>query len=183
MKSSILSIILLLLITNISCSQEKNNKEIDFKNSIESSIESSSKSINPIIKKINTLFNDGDIDSLSITEYNNCKSTIIANKMFVIELVEVDDKINLKQKAIKYLETIEKILEDFILPLIKHLNKPNQTEVFDKEKLKIGLLLIQTSINETSDFSNSLDLFCVKYKLSRKMSDFDKKNLHKELKN
>lgn len=181
MKRSILSIILLVFITNISCSQEKNVKELDFKNSIESSIESSSESINPLIKKIYTILNDGDIDSFSITEYDNCKSTIVANKKFVIELVEVDDKINLKHKTIKYLESVEKILDEFILPIIKHLNEPNQTKVFDMEKLKKGLLLIQTSVNETSDLNNSLDSFCIKYKLSKKMNEFDKKEFTQKI--
>src|SRR5690606_33462270 len=58
MKSSILSFILLLLATHNGYSQEKNNKELNFKNSIEYSIENSSNCINPIIKKINILLND-----------------------------------------------------------------------------------------------------------------------------
>ncbi len=181
MKNAKFLLFLLLIVTNYGCSQQKNNNELNFKNSIESSIESSSNSINPLIKKINTLLNDGDIDSLSMSEYYNCKSTLIANRKFIIELTEVDDKMNLKQKTIKYLESGEKILDSFILPLIKHLNEPNQSEIFDAEKLKEGVLLIQVSINETSDLSNSLDEFCVKYKLSRKMSDFDKKDFAQKI--
>src|SRR5690606_34883168 len=85
MKSSILSFILLLLATHNRYSQEKNNKELNFKNSIEYSIENSSNCINPIIKKINILLNDGDIDSLSINEYHNCKKTVKAQKVFINE--------------------------------------------------------------------------------------------------
>lgn len=177
MKKTIFFLFIFLIVTNYGYSQQKNTDELNFKNSIEFSIESSSNSINPLIKKINTLLTDGDIDSLSMSEYYNCKSTIIANREFIIELIELDDKTNLKQKTLKYLESNEKILHIFILPLIKHLNEPNQNEIFDAEKLTEGLLLIQDSINETSVLSNSLDEFCVKYKLSRKMSDFDKKNL------
>ncbi|WP_298153907.1 hypothetical protein [Flavobacterium sp.] len=181
MKNAKFLLFIFLIATNYGCSQQKNNNELNFKNSIESSIVSSGNSINSLIKKIETLLNDGDIDGLSMNEYYNCKTTLIANRAFIIELSEVDDKINLKQKTIKYLESGEKILDKFILPLIQHLNKPNQTEIFDAEKLKEGLLLIQASINETSDLSNSLDAFCVKYKLSRKMSDFDKKNFTQKI--
>ena len=167
---------LLFIVSNYGCSQQKNNKELNFKNSIEFSIESSSNSINPLIKKINILYNNGEIDSLSLNEYRECKSALKANRELLDQLVEVDNKINLKQKTIKYLETTEKISDSFILPIIKHLNEPNQTKIFDAEKLKEGLLLIEASVNETSDLSNSLDEFCVKYKLSRKMSDFEKKD-------
>lgn len=174
MKKTRFLLFVFLIVSNYGWSQQKNNHQLNFKNSVEFTIESSSNSINPLIKKINTLLNDGDIDSLSMSEYYNCKSILKANREFILELVEADDKINLKQKTIKYLESSEKILEDFIRPVIIHLNKPNQNEIFDADKLKEGLILIQASINETSELSNSLDEFCAKYKLLRKMSDFDK---------
>ncbi|SFB15003.1 hypothetical protein SAMN05660845_1871 [Flavobacterium swingsii] len=173
---------LLFIISNYGCSQEKNNKELNFKNSIEFSIETSSNSINPLIKKINTILNNGDIESLSMNEYNNCKSTLKANKELLNQLVEIDNKINLKQKTIKYLEIVEKISDDFILPIIKHINDPNQSEIFDREKLKGGIVLVESLVSETSDLNNSLDEFCVKYKLPKKMSDFEKKDYAEKIK-
>jgi hypothetical protein len=167
---------LLLIVTNNGCSQQKNNTNLNFKNSIEYSIESSSNSLNPLIQKINIIVNDGEIDSFSMNDYYNCKSTLIANRNFVNELEEVDNKTNLKQKTVKYLETGEKILDNLILPIIKHLDNQNQNEIFDLEKLKEGLILVETLVNETSDLSNSLEEFCIKYKLSKKMSDFEKED-------
>lgn len=181
MKNLILLLVLSILTTNNSCSQQRNFKELNFKNSIEYSIENSSNSINPLIKKINTLLNDGEIDSLSVNEYNNCKDTLKAQNQFINELIEVDNEINLKLSTIKYLETVEKILDSFILPIIKHLNESNQNEIFDAEKLKQGLSLVEKSVNDASELSNNLDKFCKKYKLSRKMSDLEKKEFTQKI--
>jgi len=183
MKSSIILFILFALTTNTSCSQQKNSENLYLKNSVEYSIENVSNSINPLIKKINILLNDGEIDSLSMNEYYNCKKTLKAHIEFLNELVEVDNEIKLKESTIKYLETVEKILDSFILPIIKHLNEPNQNEIFDAEKLKNGLLLIEKSVKETSELSNNIDKFCEKYKLARKMSDFEKKDLSQKIEN
>ncbi|MBM6497915.1 hypothetical protein [Flavobacterium macrobrachii] len=183
MKSSILSFFLLLLATHNSCSQEKNTKELNFKNAIEYSIENCSNNINPIIKKINTLLNEGDIDSLSMIEYYNCKNTLKAEIKFINDLSEVDNEIKLKESTIKYFETVDKILDNFILPVITHLNNPNQSEIFDAEKLKQGILLMEKSVTETSELSNNLDMFCAKYKLSRRMSEFEKKELTQKIEN
>ena len=173
-----------------SCSNQKNNTFLNFKNSIEYSIESSSNSINPLINKINILVNDGDIDKLSMEEYHNCKANLIANKEFVMNLVEVDIEFNLKEKTIKYLELEEKILDSFILPVIKFLNAPNQNEIFNTVQLKNGFLLLESMVNHTDDLSNSLEKFCLKYQLPIKMSEFEKKEytqkieiLKRELKN
>jgi len=157
-----------------SYAQQKEDVQLNFKNAIEYSLESSSNSVNPIIKKINTLLDDGEIDSLSLEEYHNCKATIQANKKFVIGLEEVDDNINLKLKTEKYLESAEKFVDNFILPVIKHLNVPNQAEVFDSEKLTKGLLAIEVLVNKTSELNNSLEEFCLKYELSKNMSDYER---------
>ncbi len=166
--------LLLFIITNYGCSQQNINEKLNFKNSIEYSIESSSNSLNPLIQKINIIVNNGEIDNFSMKDYYKCKSTLIANRNFVNELEEVDSKINLKEKTIKYLETGEKTLEKIILPIIKLLD--DQNEIFDSEKLKEGLILVENLVYETSDLSDSLEEFCIKYKLSRKMSDFEKED-------
>ncbi len=181
MRNSIFLFITFLITSNYGCSQQKSNKELFFKNSIESSIEVDSNNLNPIINKIKTLLKNGDIDSLSMNEYNNCKSTIKANREFVNKLEEVDNKINLKNKTIQYLDNSEKILDNFILPIIKFLNEPNQTKVFDKNKLNEGLLLLESSVNLTSDLSKTIDEFCTKYKLPRKMSEFEKNDYKQQI--
>lgn len=174
MRNSIFIFIIFLIASNYSCSQQNNNKELIFKNSIESSIEVDSNSLNPLINKIKTLLNDGDIDSLSMNEYYNSKSTIKANREFVNQLEEVDNKINLKNRTLRYLDNSEKILDSFILPIIKFANEPNQNKVYDKKKLTEGILLLESSVNLTSDLSNAIDEFCTKYKLQREMSAFEK---------
>lgn len=181
MKNTILLFFCFFIAPNYSYSQEINDKELNFKNSIEYSIEVSNNSINPLIEKINILLNDGDIENLSMEEYDNCKSTLKANRKFVAELAEIDNEISLKQKTIKYLETVDKILEDFILPIIEFINTPNQSEMYNSEKLHEGVLLIESSINETSNLSDSIDKFCTKYNLSRKMSDFKKEEYVKKI--
>ncbi len=80
------------------------------------------------------------------------------------------------------MEVVEKISDDFILPIIKHINDPNQSEIFDREKLKGGIVLVESLVSETSDLNNSLDEFCVKYKLPKKMSDFEKKDYAEKIK-
>lgn len=164
--------------TNHCYSQQKNNEKLVFKNSIEYSIESVSNELNPLIKKINILFNDGDIDSITMKDYHLCKSTINLNKQFVKNLVEVDNEINLKSGTVKYLENCEKILDIFILPVIRFLN---YSEEIDRNKIIEGISLIETSVKETSDLSQSLDEFCLKYKLSRRMSDFDKNEFNEKI--
>ncbi|MCL9770455.1 hypothetical protein NAT47_08495 [Flavobacterium sp. HXWNR69] len=177
MKKLIKILISIVFIWTIDCyCQQKNNEKLDFKNSIEYSIESVSNELNPLIKKINILFNDGDIDSLTMNDYHLCKSTINLNKHFVEKLVEVDNEINLKSGTIKYLEDCEKILDIFILPVIKVLN---YSEEIDRNKIIDGISLIETSLKQTTDLSQSLDEFCLKYNLSRRMRDFDK-NVFKE---
>ncbi|WP_395054533.1 hypothetical protein [Flavobacterium sp.] len=181
MRDSIFLFIIFLITNNYCYSQQNNNKELVFKNSIESSIEVDSNSINPLINKIKTLLNDGDIDSLSMNEYKNCKSTFKANRKLVNNLEEVDDKINLKNRTIKYLENNEKILDSFILPIIIFLHEPNQSKLYDKNKLNEGLILLESSVNLTSELSTAIDEFCTKYKLPRKMSELEKKKYQQQI--
>ena len=110
--------------------------------------------------------------------YIDCKSTIKSNKQLIKELIEVDNDNNLKSGTIKYLENCEKILDSFILPAIKYLN---ESEDFDRNKMMEAFNLIQTAINQASDLSESLEIFCDKYKLPREMSDFDKNDYQQKI--
>lgn len=167
---------LLLTITNFSFSQQKNNEKLNFKNTIELSLKSISSKVNPLIKEINIHLKERKSDNKLMEMYIDCKSSIKLNKQLINELVEVDKDINLKSGTINYIENCEKILEGFTLPVIKYLN---DSENFDKNKLIEAFNLIQITINQTSDLSESLEIFCNKYKLPREMSDFDK-NEYKE---
>lgn len=170
--------LLILIITNYGCSQQKNNEKLNFKNTIELSIESTSSKINPIIKEINILLKEGKSDDKLMEMYIDCKSTIKSNKQLIKELIEVDNDNNLKSGTIKYLENCEKILDSFILPAIKYLN---ESEDFDRNKMMEAFNLIQTAINQASDLSESLEIFCDKYKLPREMSDFDKNDYQQKI--
>ena len=169
---------LLLIIINYGCSQQKNNEKLNFKNTIELSIESISSKTNPLIKELNILLKEGKSDDKLMEMYIDCKSSIKSNKQLITELVEVDDDINLKNGTLKYLENCEKIVNGFILPAIKYLN---ESEDFDRNKLMEAFNLIQISINQTSNLSESLEIFCDKYKLPRKMTDFDKKDYNEKI--
>ena len=95
------------------------------------------------------------------------------NRQLISKLVEVDDEINMKNGTIQYLENGDKLLDGFILPMIKFIN---ESEDFDKDKLMEAFNLIKVIVNQTSDLSESLEIFCIKYQLPREMRDFDKKD-------
>ena len=44
-----------------------------------------------------------------------------------------------------------------------------------------AFMLIESTINETSTLSNSLDQFCMKYKLPREMSNFEKEDYKQKI--
>ena len=169
---------LFLIITNFSCGQQKNNEKLNFKNTIELSIGSVSSKVNPLIKEIGILLKENNSDDKLIERYNICKSTITLNKKLISELDEVDIDINLKSGTIEYLENCEKILESFILPVIKYVN---EFENIDRNKLIESFSLIQITIQQTSDLSESLEIFCHKHKLPREMKDFDKNDYNAKI--
>ena len=75
------TIILLLLVVNYGCSQQK--EKSNFKNTIELSIKSVSSKVNPLIKKMNVLLKEGKSDNELIDMYNDSKSTILLNKELI----------------------------------------------------------------------------------------------------
>lgn len=170
-------IFLLLIATTNSCSSQDKNVKSEFKNTIELSIDSTSSKLNPLIKKINILLKEQESDKELMNMYFDSKSSLRINKEMINQLTEVDNKINLKERTLVYLENCDKILEAFVLPVIKYLN---ESEEIDRNKLIEAFPLIQKTLNETNLLSDSLDEFCAKYKLERQMNDFEKDALQKK---
>ncbi len=164
-------IFLLLIVTNFCQSQQSKNDKQNFKNSIELSIITTNDKLKPLIQKINFLLKERKSDNALMEMYNEAKSTIQSNKELINQLVEVDNKINLKSGTLKYLENCERIQDIFVLPLIKFLN---ESGTIDRNTIKEAFALAQSTIKETSDLSDLLGNFCSKYKLSRELREFEK---------
>ena len=166
-----------LITTTNGCSSQDKDSKRNFINTIELSVSSTSSKINPLIKKLNILLKEQKSEEKLMDMYNDSKSTLRTSKEMINQLTEVDNKINLKARTLNYLENCDKILEGFILPVIKYLN---QSQELDKYKLIEAFNIIQKTVNETSSLIDSVEEFCIKYKLPRKIDDIDKEALQKK---
>ena len=171
-------ILLLLISTNYCFSQKKIDDKRKFKSVIEISIDSTSSKINPLIKKANILLQEKKESDELVKMYNESKLSLKIHKELVGKLIEVDSKINLKEQTLAYLDNCEKLLDSFILPTIKYIN---ESETFEREKIVQAFTLMQEAINQASTLSDSMEKFCIKYKLTRRLNDFDKEDYRKAI--
>ena len=167
------TIIFLLLITTNHCLSQKkaNDDKRKFKNAIEISIDSTSSKTNPLIDKTKILLKEGKPSEELVIMYNESKLSFKIYKELVGNLTEADNEINLKAQTLVYLDNGENLLDKFILPTIRYLN---ESEPIDVEKIKQAFTLMQDCVNQMAILNDSMDKFCAKYKLSRRLNDFDK---------
>ena len=171
-------IFLSLVFSNYSLSQEKTNAKRKFKSVIEISIDSTSRKINPLIEKSNIAFKEGKSNEELVRMYDESKLSFKIYKEIVGKLSEVDTDINLKAQTLIYLNNCDKLLDNLILPIIKHLNNSEEINI---EEFKQAFVQLQETINQASSLSDSMEKFCDKYKLPIRLEDFDKEDYRKSI--
>jgi hypothetical protein len=179
-KSYIFVLVLVVSITQ-SCRSSKTNEDSPEKirYTVELAIKKDARKMNEIIWE----FNDNKVQGIDNVQllnemYNEALKSNTICKELIINLDDINSKINLKKEALEYFDFSKTFLEDFVKPMATLSLNDLQQNIDLQIKMKNSLI---KNTDFTKRMSDRIIEFCKEYNLEMELSEYDKSQFKEDI--